>query len=105
LRAARLALVAVLFCGCATQKPAPVEDRRARAKEKPQAAPKQQKQNPDEYTVKRGDTLYSIALENGADYRELAAWNGIDDPSKIRVGQVLKVKPPEVQVNKARMPE
>ena len=27
------------------------------------------------YTVKRGDTLYQIALDNGLDYRELAAWN------------------------------
>ncbi len=57
--------------------------------------------------MKRGDTLYSIALENGADYRELAQWNDIDDPAKIRVGQVLKVKPPETQaqVSRARMPE
>jgi len=47
------------------------------------------------YQVKRGDTLYSIALENGADYREVAAWNRLDDPTKIRVGQVLRVKPDE----------
>jgi len=47
------------------------------------------------YMVKRGDTLYSIALENGADYRDVARWNGIDDPTKISVGQVLRVTPPE----------
>jgi lipoprotein NlpD len=47
------------------------------------------------YLVKKGDTLYSIALENGADYREVAQWNNLDDPTKIRVGQVLRVKPPE----------
>jgi lipoprotein NlpD len=46
------------------------------------------------YLVKKGDTLYSIALENGADYREVAQWNNLDDPTKIRVGQVLRVKPP-----------
>jgi lipoprotein NlpD len=44
--------------------------------------------------VKRGDTLYSIALEHGADYREVAQWNSLDDPTKLRVGQVLRVKPP-----------
>jgi len=42
-----------------------------------------------QYLVKKGDTLYSIALEHGADYRELAQWNGLDDPTKIRVGQLL----------------
>ncbi|HYX63050.1 MAG TPA: peptidoglycan DD-metalloendopeptidase family protein, partial [Burkholderiales bacterium] len=47
------------------------------------------------YVVKRGDTLYSIALENGADYRELAQWNGLGDPTRIQVGQTLRVKPPE----------
>jgi len=46
------------------------------------------------YTVKRGDTLYSIALEHGADYREVAQWNGLTDPTKIDVGQRLRVKPP-----------
>jgi lipoprotein NlpD len=46
------------------------------------------------YSVKRGDTLYSIALEHGADYREVAQWNSLDDPTKLRVGQVLRVKPP-----------
>jgi lipoprotein NlpD len=109
LNAARLAVVAVLLCSCASQKPAPVEDRRARAPERsrPQAQPAQKPAADGQYTVKRGDTLYSIALENGADYRELAQWNDIDDPAKIRVGQVLKVKPPEtqVQVSRARMPE
>ena len=44
--------------------------------------------------VKRGDTLYSIALEHGHDYREVAQWNSIDDPAKLSVGQVLRVTPP-----------
>jgi lipoprotein NlpD len=46
------------------------------------------------YVVKRGDTLYSIALEHGHDYRELAQWNSLDDPTKLSVGQMLRVKPP-----------
>jgi lipoprotein NlpD len=48
---------------------------------------------PSTYTVKRGDTLAAIALEYGLDYRELAAWNGIENPDRILVGQVLKLNP------------
>jgi len=58
--------------------------------------------------VKKGDTLYSIALEHGADYREVAQWSGLNDPTKISVGQVLRVTPPEesrVQVGRAKLPE
>jgi lipoprotein NlpD len=44
--------------------------------------------------VRRGDTLYSIALDNGVDWRELASWNQITDPSRMQVGQVLRVRPP-----------
>ncbi len=58
------------------------------------------------YMIKRGDTLYSIALEHGADYRDVARWNQLDDPTKIAVGQVLRVTPPAgeptVQVGAAR---
>jgi len=46
------------------------------------------------YIVKRGDTLYSIALDHGQDYRELVQWNNIDNPNLIRIGQVLRVRPP-----------
>jgi len=104
----RAAALLVFLVGCAsTQKPAPVVDRRqpARASAPTPAAPKPA---PGTYVVKKGDTLYSIALENGADYREVAAWNGLSDPTKINVGQVLRVTPPEearVQVGKAKLPE
>lgn len=61
----------------------------------------------DYYVVKKGDTLYSIALEHGADYREVAQWNGLEDPTRIQVGQQLRVKPPAersgVQVGTARV--
>jgi lipoprotein NlpD len=46
------------------------------------------------YTVKRGETLAQIALDHGLDYRELAAWNNIENPNVIRVGQVLALSPP-----------
>jgi LysM repeat protein len=41
---------------------------------------------PDSYVVQRGDTLFGIALDFGLDYRELAAWNSIADPSRIFAG-------------------
>jgi lipoprotein NlpD len=47
---------------------------------------------PATYTVRPGDTLYSIAFRQGLDYRELAAWNGIADPSRLSVGQRLVLR-------------
>ena len=46
------------------------------------------------YRVKRGDTLISISLEHGVDWRELAAWNKIENANLIDVGQLLRVKDP-----------
>lgn len=45
------------------------------------------------YTVREGDTLFSIAWRNDLDYRDLAAWNNIEDPSRIRPGQQLSLRP------------
>jgi len=96
-----LVLIAILVGGCAPRRAAaPVEDRRPpraalpAAKTPPPAAGVAQSVREGFYTVKRGDTLYSIALEHGADYREVAQWNSLDDPTRLRVGQVLRVKPP-----------
>jgi LysM repeat protein len=46
---------------------------------------------PATYKVKRGDTLSSIADRFGVTAKKLARLNGIDDPSLIRVGQVLEL--------------
>ena len=43
------------------------------------------------YTVKSGDTLSEIANKNGVSTSALATANGITDPNKIWVGQVLTV--------------
>lgn len=50
-------------------------------------------ERPEFYVVQRGDTLYAIALDFGFDYRELAAWNDLQDPSRILVGQRLRFVP------------
>lgn len=96
-------VAALLVVGCSsTSRPAPVIDRAAEAK-KPAAKPaaKQTDWRPQFYTVQKGDTLFSIALEHGLDYKELAEWNGIENPNVIRRGQQLRLSPPSSAVTTA----
>ncbi|NCN89267.1 MAG: peptidoglycan DD-metalloendopeptidase family protein [Gallionella sp.] len=46
------------------------------------------------HTVQAGETLYSIAFEDGLDYPEVAEYNGLKDPTAIRIGQVLELRIP-----------
>lgn len=46
---------------------------------------------PDSYTVAKGDNPYNIAKKFGVSYQDLLKVNGIDDPTKLQIGQVLKV--------------
>lgn len=82
-----LVLAALLvLAGCASKSPAPVSGR---------SAPPTAVAAPvgDTYTVKSGDTLYSIAREHNMDFRELISLNAIDSPNRIVPGKVLKVRP------------
>ena len=63
-----------------------------RPRRRPVGARPEKDWRPELYTVKRGDTLYAIALEHGLDYRELAALNNIDNLNVIRIGQVLQLR-------------
>lgn len=49
--------------------------------------------NTKQYTVVRGDTLYSIAFRYDLDYRQMAAYNHLRSPYTVRVGQVLRLMP------------
>lgn len=94
-----LCLFAGLAAGCSSSRigPAPVVDYRPAAKSADVAKPAIQK--PPEgrgyYIVKRGDTLYRIALEFGQNYQDLVTWNNLASASDIKVDQTLRVLPPE----------
>ena len=49
--------------------------------------------NPQDYSVRRGDTLYSIAWRYEKDFRDLADWNDIKSPYAIYPGQRLRMQP------------
>jgi lipoprotein NlpD len=91
--------------GCASgPQRAPIEDRGSRAgtpapTAAPEPAPRAQPGvedagKPGFYTVKPGDTLARIALDHGQNWRDVARWNGIENPNLIEVGQVLRVAAP-----------
>jgi lipoprotein NlpD len=117
----RIAIVCTtlgLLAACSTPKQrAPVEDRGAvrnpsvgavaagpaAAAPAPEAAkPLPGAENagkPGYFTVKPGDTMIRIGLESGQNWRDIARWNGIDNPNTLEVGQVLRVLPPGVDPN------
>jgi lipoprotein NlpD len=103
-------LAAALTAGCIAERGAPVIERTSGARPAPvkpatgavtTPAPKPGEIRPEFYTVRKSDTLYSIALDQGLDYRDLAQWNGITDPAVISVGQILRLTAPETTVTTA----
>jgi len=45
------------------------------------------------YIVQAGDTLYGISFRAGLSYREVAAWNDIDEPYTVKIGQRILLRP------------
>ena len=43
------------------------------------------------YTVKKGDNPVQIAKRMGVNYDELLKINGVEDPKRLKIGQVLKL--------------
>ena len=60
-------------------------------------APANPERGPGWYTVKRSDTLYSIAWRYGLDYHQLAKWNQIGANEPIFPGQRLRLLAPHNQ--------
>jgi len=57
---------------------------------------------PGYYTVKPGDTLIRIGMDNGQSGRDIARWNNLSNPNLIETGQVLRVAPPAPDAPVAR---
>jgi lipoprotein NlpD len=53
---------------------------------------------PGFYSVRPGDTLTKIALDHGQAWRDIAKWNGLENPNMIEVDQVLRVAPPVMEL-------
>ena len=111
------ALAALVGCSSKPRGPIPVEDRvagqsssrPAKASAPPansstgavstpvsMGAPMPGSENagkPGYYSVRPGDTLTKIALDHGQAWRDIAKWNGLDNPNVIEVDQVLRVAP------------
>ena len=102
-----IASMALFLTACETNPPAPVVDRLPQSS-KPAAPGSANNTNasktnaanktgtakdwrPDSYTGKKGDTLFSIGLEYGLDYKEIASANNITDPYPIHIGQKLNL--------------
>lgn len=50
-----------------------------------------QKQLFKDYTVQKGDTVFSIGQKNNIEWATLATLNSLEAPFKLKVGQVLKI--------------
>lgn len=53
------------------------------------------------YTVKKGDTLHSIAFRTAVDYQNIAKWNTLSSPYRIYVGDVLALRASKAKEAKA----
>jgi len=112
LRRCLLALAAGAVVACSqTPNRAPVEDRSptprstlaaASPAQSPASAPEPSRAPPPDsnsgkagyYTVKSGDTLIRIGLDNGQNWKDLMRWNNLVNPNLIEVGQVIRIVPP-----------
>lgn len=102
-----VAVATAVLSGCASSgHKAPVEDRGPSSRASSGAVPGQVVEaapalpgaenagKPGYYTVKPGDALIRIGLENGQSWKDIARWNNLENPNLIEVGQVLRVVPP-----------
>lgn len=111
-----LCVWAFLVAGCGTQALAPISQpadrqtetrqtvaRQAAARQTaPKRKPRARASRPATHTVRRGDTLYSIAWRYGLDYREIARWNKIAPPYLIHAGRRLVLRAPAPRAAAAR---
>lgn len=68
-------------------------------------ASSESKRSYDTYTVQRGDTFYNIAKVNDISVAKLKELNAIDDESRLRVGQKLKIPVSYIDTDNASLPD
>lgn len=75
--------ISFFLSGCITSKSAAPIDNRGQIINKP----------PTSYKVRKGDSLYMVAMEFDLDYIQLAKWNNIKKPYHIKTGERLRLTP------------
>lgn len=93
----------LVLSGCSTTQVAPVVDMNGakNGSEKRNAQTANGRMGdwrPVSHQIRKGETLFSIALEYGLDYRELAAWNNLTDINHIQIGQTLRLTSPDAAI-------
>ena len=100
MRLVLMGVIALFLSACESNPPAPVVDRKPQSSKPKPASTKSSTAiktadgkdwRPDTYVVKKGDTLFSIGLEYGFEYKEIAAANNINEPYTIQIGQKLNL--------------
>ena len=88
-----LMIICAGLCACSSPKrTAPISDRSTITSSSYEAPIDK---NTIRYTVKSGDTLSQISRRSGHSVAELAAWNQLSNLNDLKVGQVIRVQPPE----------
>ncbi len=78
-----LVLISIFIIGCASKIPAPVKDKITKPITKPIICP-------DVYTVKEGETLFSISIKCGFNYEKVALANGLEKPYFVKKGDQIR---------------
>ncbi len=85
-----LCVITVATSACSNRWAAPVEERSVGDHSGNRINSKAQ---PNIYSVKSGDSLYTIGFRYGLDYHNIAQWNQINKPYTIYPGQKLHLQP------------
>lgn len=83
-------LIALLY-SCASKLPAPVEPQLSKTKKTESTSTEERKSKcPDVYKLKRGETLFSISIKCGYNYKDVANANGLRRPYKLKAGDEIR---------------
>ncbi|MBX2885477.1 MAG: peptidoglycan DD-metalloendopeptidase family protein [Granulosicoccus sp.] len=80
-RLASLLVLLVFVVGCVSTAPAPVINKSPN------------RQIPPQRVVKPGESIYAISWQYGLDFLDVAQWNGLKPPYRLKQGQRLSLRP------------